>query len=276
MVWTGSNAFVVVSMAKAPLLGFLAWVLPTQLAGTCLRCWRDAAVYFGYDVDLLLGQDSEATDKLGKLFLGRAGDRVSNSRQFLEREHMEREAGNLFLRLEKIIQNSGKDQERLLKEAEQEKLNFVKKLEEASHAFLKEICSFSCAKSRFRPYEVVQCINCRLLKAPCNDPVVCAGPNVLTGVSVTFLILLGIGGIWWYRRRKKKAGKEDKSEDDEEKESSSSSEGSESSESEEAVSSPSPARKPSTPLTNNPPTVNIPSPPPFDFPSPPPFSDAGY
>lgn len=91
-----SGQEVMVSMAKASLLGLLAWVLPVQLTGTCLRCWPDAAVYFGYDVYLLLGQDSEATDKLGKLFLGKAGDRVSNSRQFLGTEFREEKGQATF------------------------------------------------------------------------------------------------------------------------------------------------------------------------------------
>ncbi|XP_042329725.1 testis-expressed protein 51 [Sceloporus undulatus] len=284
-------------MAKASLLGFLAWALPMQVAGTCLRCWPDAVAHFGYDAYLLLDRDSEATRRLVKIFLESPSG--SSGRMYLERDHMEREAGNLFLHLENFIQRSGKDHERLLREAEQEKENFVKKLDEASQSFMKEICSFSCGQSRYRPYEVAHCKSCQLLRAPCNDPMVCAGPKVLIAVLLTFLFLLGIGGGVWYYRRKKKAAGEGKDQDEDDKESSGSSKSAESSdewesseESEEAVrdsksrnvsnllASGSRAGKirshphyenVNTPHYENPPPFDIPSPPPFDIPSPPPF-----
>ncbi|KAH0626437.1 hypothetical protein JD844_001408 [Phrynosoma platyrhinos] len=221
-----------------------------------------------------------------------------------ERDHMEREAGNLFLRLENIIHSSGKDHERIMREAELEKQNFVKKLDEASHSFMKEICSLSCGQSRYRPYEVAHCVSCQLLKAPCNDPMVCAGAKVLTAVLVTLLILLGIGGAVWYYRRKKKAEGEAKDKDDDDKESSGSSKSSESSdewessEESEGGAANSQARNVSGSRARNIPThphyenlnpthyenpspthyenpspthYENPSPPPFDIPSPPPF-----
>lgn len=62
-------------MAKASFLTWLAfWALSVQLAGTCLRCWPDAAEYFSYDAHLLL-QNAETSDKLDKLFLGSPEDR---------------------------------------------------------------------------------------------------------------------------------------------------------------------------------------------------------
>ncbi|XP_053218013.1 testis-expressed protein 51 isoform X1 [Podarcis raffonei] len=262
-------------MARISLLGWLAWSLPVQLAGTCLRCWPDAIVYFGYDSYLLLGQDSEATKNLGKLFIGSAEDLAAYGRHYLEREHMEREAGTLFLHLEQIIKRSGKDHGSLMREAEEEKKNFVKRLEEASKAFVKEVCSLSCAKSRFRPYEVAQCSNCQLIKVSCLDPFVCAGPNVIAAVLVPLLLLLGIGAAWWYRRRKQKEQGKDKSSGDED--SSESSEWSSDS-SEKADANPIYAEVPSTPIYANVPAhadvpayANVPNPPEFTIPSPPPF-----
>nr|XP_034992651.1 testis-expressed protein 51 [Zootoca vivipara] len=258
-------------MARISLLGWLAWSLPAQLAGTCLRCWPDAVVYFGYDSYLLLGQDSEATKNLGKLFIGSAED---HGRHYLEREDMEREAGTLFLHLEEIIKRSGKDHGSLMREAEEEKKNFVKRMEEASKAFVKEVCSLSCAKSRYRPYEVAQCSNCQLIKVSCLDPFVCAGPNVIAAVLVTLLLLLGIGAAWWYRRRKQKEQEKDKSSDED---SSRSSEWSSDS-SEKADANPIYAEVPNSPIYDTVPTyanvpvyANVPNPPEFTIPSPPPF-----
>ncbi|XP_062814173.1 testis-expressed protein 51 [Anolis carolinensis] len=287
----GSSLFVLLFMAKGPLIGLLAWTLPMQLAGTCLRCWPDAVVSFGYDANLLLGQDSEAARSLVNIFLG---DTTSNGRRYLERDHMEREAGQLFRRIENIISTRGK--EHVIGAAEEEKKNFVKKLEEASNAFMKQLCGLSCAKSRFRPYEVAHCIDCQVSNVFCNDPVVCAGANVLAGVLVTFFLLLGIGGGVWYYRRKKKAeeeeekededkedeekededkedeekedeDKEDEEKEDEDKEDEEASESSKSNEESEE----SKAKKPPASNIPSPPPFDIPSPPPFDIPSPPPF-----
>ncbi|XP_053116711.1 testis-expressed protein 51 isoform X2 [Hemicordylus capensis] len=264
-------------MAKASLLGLLACALSVQLGGACLRCWPDAAAYFRYDAHLLLG-DAKAADMLEKLFLGSPGDHANYGGSYLEREHMEREAGTLFLRLEKIIQKSGKDHERLMKEAEQEKQNFIEQLKEAYKAFLKE------SQSRFQPYEVAQCTNCRVLKASCNDAIICAGPNVLAAVFVTFVLLLILGVAMWYYRHKKKAkgeAKEEEAKEDGGKDESSS-ESSETSEwsDDTAPNSPVYYNVPGPTKSSNPEPVyenirqspkyeNIPSPPELDIPKPP-------
>lgn len=70
-------------MATASLLGLLLWAVPMQLAGTCLRCWPDAAAYFIYDANLLLQQDSAASDQLGTLFLGNAKELASYGSGYL-------------------------------------------------------------------------------------------------------------------------------------------------------------------------------------------------
>ncbi|XP_025025354.1 testis-expressed protein 51 [Python bivittatus] len=127
-----------VLMATASLLGLLLWAVPVQLAGTCLRCWPDAGAYFIYDASLLLGQNSTASDQLETLFLGDVKELASYGQGFLEREHMEREAGNLFHHLEQIVQKSQKNHEELMKEAELEQKDFIKRLEEASDLFVKE------------------------------------------------------------------------------------------------------------------------------------------
>ncbi|XP_053116712.1 testis-expressed protein 51 isoform X3 [Hemicordylus capensis] len=234
-------------MAKASLLGLLACALSVQLGGACLRCWPDAAAYFRYDAHLLLG-DAKAADMLEKLFLGSPGDHANYGGSYLEREHMEREAGTLFLRLEKIIQKSGKGQ------------------------------------SRFQPYEVAQCTNCRVLKASCNDAIICAGPNVLAAVFVTFVLLLILGVAMWYYRHKKKAkgeAKEEEAKEDGGKDESSS-ESSETSEwsDDTAPNSPVYYNVPGPTKSSNPEPVyenirqspkyeNIPSPPELDIPKPP-------
>ncbi|KAL8176683.1 UNVERIFIED_CONTAM: hypothetical protein K2H54_037496 [Gekko kuhli] len=201
----------------ACLYGLLIWALSVQLADTCLCCWPDAAKYFSYDVQLLVGGNKDVVEKLEKLFLGSSGKCAIYGGRFLEREDMEREAGNLFLRLQQIVQKNEKDPERLMMEAGREKQNFSKRLEEVSGTLLKE------KLIRFRPYELADCGGCRLLKAPCSDSLVCAGPNVLAGVLVTLVILLGAGaGVWYYRRKKAREG-EPKAQEDDSTESSSSS-----------------------------------------------------
>ncbi|ETE73088.1 Neurofilament heavy polypeptide, partial [Ophiophagus hannah] len=107
-------------MATAFLLGLLLWAVPVQLAGTCLRCWPDAAAYFIYDANLLLQQDSAASDHLGTLFLGNVQELASYGSGYL-------------------------DHEVLMKEAELEKADFIKRLEEASNLFVKE-SRYCCRK----------------------------------------------------------------------------------------------------------------------------------
>ncbi|XP_039190904.1 testis-expressed protein 51 isoform X2 [Crotalus tigris] len=264
-------------MATASLLGLLLWAVPMQLAGTCLRCWPDAAAYFIYDVNLLLQQDTAASDRLGTLFLGNVKELASYASGYLEREDMEREAGNLFHHLELIIQKSQKNHEVLMKEAELEKADFIKRLEEASDLFVKEICSFSCGQSRFRPYEVVQCRNCQILKVSCYDLRICAGPNVVAAVLITLTVLLGVVGVavWYCCRKKTSEETESEDEDDDNKDNDEdSSEISESSEkSEEAAPIPPVPDYPSPPeyYTPNLPEFDMPSPPEFDMPSSPEF-----
>ncbi|XP_034275460.1 testis-expressed protein 51 isoform X1 [Pantherophis guttatus] len=256
-------------MATASLLGLLLWAAPVKLAGTCLRCWPDAAAYFIYDANLLLQKDSAASDQLGTLFLGNVKELASYGSGYLEREHMEREAGNLFHHLELIIQKSQTNHEVLMKEAEMEKADFIKRLEEASNLFVKEICSFSCGQSRFRPYEVAQCRNCQILKASCYDLRICAGPNIVAAVLISLTVLLGVLGVamWYCCRKKTSEETESQDEDDDDKDneddSSGTSEGSE--KSEEA------ALTTSVPYYSNPPETDMPSPPEFDVPSPPEF-----
>ncbi|XP_034275461.1 testis-expressed protein 51 isoform X2 [Pantherophis guttatus] len=226
-------------MATASLLGLLLWAAPVKLAGTCLRCWPDAAAYFIYDANLLLQKDSAASDQLGTLFLGNVKELASYGSGYLEREHMEREAGNLFHHLELIIQKSQTNHEVLMKEAEMEKADFIKRLEEASNLFVKEICSFSC------------------------------GPNIVAAVLISLTVLLGVLGVamWYCCRKKTSEETESQDEDDDDKDneddSSGTSEGSE--KSEEA------ALTTSVPYYSNPPETDMPSPPEFDVPSPPEF-----
>ncbi|KAL7977502.1 hypothetical protein Chor_009451 [Crotalus horridus] len=294
-------------MATASLLGLLLWAVPMQLAGTCLRCWPDAAAYFIYDVNLLLQQDTAASDRLGTLFLGNVKELASYASGYLEREDMEREAGNLFHHLELIIQKSQKNHEVLMKEAELEKADFIKRLEEASDLFVKEsslqfflwasltesmgvyaaqdkegrsnsISSItSTGQSRFRPYEVVQCRNCQILKVSCYDFRICAGPNVVAAVLITLTVLLGVVGVavWYCCRKKTSEETESEDEDDDNKNNDEdSSETSESSEkSEEAAPIPPVPDYPSPPEYDTPnlPEFDMPSPPEFDMPSPPEF-----
>ncbi|XP_026538201.1 testis-expressed protein 51 [Notechis scutatus] len=278
-------------MATAFLLGLLLWAVPVQLASTCLRCWPDAAAYFIYDANLLLQKDSAASDHLGTLFLGNVKELASYGSGYLEREHMEREAGNLFHHLELIIQKNKKNHEVLMKEAELEKADFIKRLEEASNLFVKEICSFSCGQSRFRPYEVVQCSNCQILKASCYDLRICAGPNIVAAVLITLTVLLGVLGVAiWYCCRKK-ASEETESQDEDDDDKDNEDDGKDSSEtsekSEEAaqtspvadyssppeINMPSPPSPPeiNMPSPPSPPEINMPSPPEFNIPSPPSF-----
>lgn len=70
-------------MATASLLGLLLWAAPMKLAGTCLRCWPDAAAYFIYDANLLLQKDSAASNQLGALFLGNVKELASYGSGYL-------------------------------------------------------------------------------------------------------------------------------------------------------------------------------------------------
>lgn len=72
---TGDSAIFLVSMAKAPVLGLLVWALSVELTGTCLRCWPDAAKYFGYDAKLLLAGETQTVTRLKQLFLSSSEDR---------------------------------------------------------------------------------------------------------------------------------------------------------------------------------------------------------
>uniref|UniRef100_A0ACB8EVQ1 Uncharacterized protein n=1 Tax=Sphaerodactylus townsendi TaxID=933632 RepID=A0ACB8EVQ1_9SAUR len=127
---------------------------------------------------------------------------------------MERETGNIFLQLQEIIQKNGKDPDRFMTEAERQRQNFSQRLEKVSKTLVKE------RKIRFQPYELADCGSCHVLKAPCNDLLVCAGPNVLAGVLVTLAILLGAGGgVWYYRCKKAGEKGESKTQEDDDTES---------------------------------------------------------
>ncbi|XP_026567944.1 testis-expressed protein 51 [Pseudonaja textilis] len=266
-------------MATAFLLGLLLWAVPVQLASTCLRCWPDAAAYFIYDANLLLQQDSAASDHLGTLFLGNVKELASYGSGYLEREHMEREAGNLFHHLELIIQKSQKNHEVLMKEAELEKADFIKRLEDASNLFVKEICSFSCGQSRFRPYEVVQCRNCQILKASCYDLRICTGTNIVAAVLITLTVLLGVVGvaIWYCCRKKAPEETESQDEDETELQDETESQDDKDNEDEGNDSSETSEKSEEAALTSpvadysSPPEINMPSPPEFNIPSPPSF-----
>ncbi|XP_077171956.1 testis-expressed protein 51 [Paroedura picta] len=280
--WEGMP-FLPVFTAMACLHGLLIWALSARLTDACLCCWPDAAKYFGYDVQLLANGNKEVADKLEQLFLGGSSGKCAiYGGRFLEREDMEREAGNLFVQLQQIIQKNEKDLDRLMTEAGREKQNFSKRLEEVSGTFLKEICSASCEQIRFQPYELAECGGCRLLKVPCNDSTVCAGPNVLAGVLVTIVILLSAGaGVWYYRHKKAEEEGGPKENDD-----AGSSESSWSSEGSEDTDSPSPsaektpkstkANAPDQSFTKSSPYQNVPPAPSTPYQNVPPFPSTPY
>lgn len=56
-------------MAVAYLHRLLIWALAVRLANTCLCCWPDAAKYFSYDVQHLVGGNKDIVEKLEQLFL---------------------------------------------------------------------------------------------------------------------------------------------------------------------------------------------------------------
>ncbi|XP_077622849.1 testis-expressed protein 51 isoform X2 [Crocuta crocuta] len=169
------------------LLLLLSCLLLAINGESCLVCWPELSALIDYDLQILWGTPgppTELSQSLHTLFLK---DRVFVKPWYLDQDHMEEAAAELFYHVDEAIKKFRDNKPSLLEEIHIQKKVFTEKLDEISEELKEKACNKSC--DLHSTLEVMNCANCKTHFLTCKDPALCPAS---TGNAFVWVVSLGI------------------------------------------------------------------------------------